>query len=264
MSFMLEARGLMLRAGGRTLLDDVSLWLDAGERVALVGPNGAGKSSLLRILAGEWRPHAGTVSLKGKRLAAYAPRTLARHRAVLSQSVHVAFPFTVAEVVAMGAPDRRGAALDALVVSALAQVDLAAFGHRVITTLSGGEQQRTHLARVLVQLACGEAAHGPGLLLLDEPTASLDLRHQLDVLDAVRRCAERGVAVIAVLHDLNLAALFADRIIVLHGGRIAAEGRPHETINEATLARVFGVTASVGQAPPPGMPFVLPQTIARA
>ena len=231
--------------------------------MALVGPNGAGKSSLLRHPGGGWGPHAGTVSLKGERLAAYAPGTLERHRAVLSQSVHVAFPFTVAEVVAMGAPDRRGAALDALVESALAQADLAAFGHRVITTLSGGEQQRTHLARVLVQLACGEARDGPGLLLLDEPTASLDLRHQLDVLDAVRRCAERGVAVIAVLHDLNLAALFADRIIVLHGGRIAAAGRPHDTITEATLARVFGVAASVGHAPPPGMPFVLPQTITR-
>ncbi len=263
MSFMLEARGLTLRAGGKTLLDDVSLWLDAGERVALVGPNGAGKSSLLRILAGELRPNAGTISLKGIRLAAYAPSTLARHRAVLSQSIQVAFPFTVAEVVAMGAPDRRGAALDALVASALAEVDLAAFGHRVITTLSGGEQQRAHLARVLVQIACGEAVHGAGLLLLDEPTASLDLRHQLDVLDAVRHCAERGAAVVAVLHDLNLAALFADRIIVLHRGCIAAAGRPYETITDVTLERVFGVSAPVGHVPPPGVPFVLPQTIAR-
>jgi iron complex transport system ATP-binding protein len=263
MTSLLEARGLTLRRGGKTLVEGVSLTLEAGERVALVGPNGAGKSTLLRLLAGELRPNAGAVSLKGSALAAYAPAVLALHRAVLSQSIQVAFPFTVAEVVAMGAGNRRGAAVEMLVASTLAQVDLAAFGQRIITTLSGGEQQRAHLARVLVQLACGEAAYGPGLVLLDEPTASLDLRHQLDVLDAMKRCAERGIAVIAVLHDLNLAALFADRIVVLHQGRVAADGPPDETINDRVLEQVFGVRAAVGRAPAPGVPFVLPHAITR-
>jgi iron complex transport system ATP-binding protein len=173
----------------------------------------------------------------------------------------VAFPFTVGEVVRMGAGDRGGAAIDALADVALADVDLGAFGERVITTLSGGEQQRAHFARVLVQLACGEEAHGPGLLLLDEPTASLDLKHQLDMLDAVRRCARRGVAVVAILHDLNLATLAADRIVVLDGVRVAADGPPAETVTDALLARVFKCAAAVSRTPPSGVPFVLPHGI---
>jgi iron complex transport system ATP-binding protein len=258
---MLEARGVTVRIGAKTLLDDVSLDVAAGERVALVGPNGAGKSTLLRAIAGELRPTAGVIRLKGRDVAAYAPRALALHRAVLSQTVTVAFPFTVAEVVAMGAGDRGGAWVDALVESALADVDLTDFADRIITTLSGGEQQRAHLARVLVQLACGEAAHGPGLFLLDEPTASLDLRHQIDVLEALRRCAGRGVTVIAVLHDLNLATLYAERIVVLDRGRIAADGPPRDTITDPMLDRVFGVAAAVGRTPESGMPFVLPHTM---
>jgi iron complex transport system ATP-binding protein len=111
---------------------------------------------------------------------------------------------------------------------------------------------------VLVQLACGEEAHGPGLLLLDEPTASLDLKHQLDLLQAMARCARRGVAVVAILHDLNLATLAADRIVVLDGGRLAADGAPAETVTDELLARVFKVTGAVSRAPPPGVPFVLP------
>ena len=202
---VITASAVTVRIGTKTLLDGVSLSVAPGEVVALVGPNGAGKSTLLRVLAGELRPASGTVMLKGRALEAYPPRALALHRAVLSQSTHVAFPFTVGEVVRMGAGDRGGSAIDALADVALADVDLSLFGERMITTLSGGEQQRAHFARVLVQLAIGEDAHGPGLLLLDEPTASLDLKHQLDMLEAVGRCARRGVAVVAILHDLNLA-----------------------------------------------------------
>src|SRR5262249_9637691 len=137
-------------------------------------------------------PHTGIVSLKGRTLVSYGPRALAGHRAVLSQSIGVTFPFTVAEIVRMGAGDRRGQQVDELVDAALAEVDLSDFHERVITTLSGGEQQRAHFARVLVQLACGEAVNGPGLLLLDEPTAALDLRHQLDVIAAARTRAAAG------------------------------------------------------------------------
>jgi iron complex transport system ATP-binding protein len=225
--------------------------------VALAGPNGAGKSTLLRTLSGELKPDAGRVRLKGRALGGYAPRELALHRAVLAQSISIAFPFTVAEVVRMGAGDGRSPRIDERVAAALADADLTAFRDRVITTLSGGEQQRAHVARVLVQLGCGELAHGPGLLLLDEPTASLDLRHQLDLAATVRRCAERGVAVLAVLHDLNLATLFADRIIVLDRGRVAADGPPGAVVTDAVLERVFGVTAAVGRVPG-GTPFVLP------
>jgi iron complex transport system ATP-binding protein len=258
---VIRASGITFRVGTKTLLDGVSLTVAPGETVALVGPNGAGKSTLLRVLAGELKSHAGAVMLKDRPLASYAPRDLALHRAVLSQSTHVAFPFTVGEVVRMGAGDRHGRGIDNLAERALADVDLAAFHDRVITTLSGGEQQRAHFARVLLQLSCGEAAHGPGLLLLDEPTASLDLKHQLDMLEAVGRCARRGVAVVAILHDLNLATLAADRIVVLDGGRVAADGAPAETVTDDLLARVFRVASAVSRMPPAGVPFVLPHGI---
>ena len=254
----IEAASLSVRVGARALIDDIALSVMPGESVALVGPNGAGKSTLLRALAGEIAASAGAVRLKGRDPRAYRPHELALHRAVLSQSVTVAFPFTVAEVVRMGGGGQRGRGVDALVERALADVELDGFDDRIIGTLSGGEQQRAHLARVLVQLACGEAKCGPGVLMLDEPTASLDLRHQLDIVAMMRRCAARGVAVVAILHDLNLAAIVADRLVVLDRGKVAADGAPRDTITEAMLDRVFGVTGAVCAAPPAGMPLVLP------
>jgi iron complex transport system ATP-binding protein len=258
MTAAIEAVRVSVHAGQLTLLDTVSLEIRPGESVALVGPNGAGKSTLLRVLSGELNPHFGAVMLKGRNVRTYAARHLARHRAVLAQSLHVAFPFTVEDVVRMGAGESSVAAVAALVDAALANVDLCAFRHRIITSLSGGEQQRAHFARVLVQLACGERMFGPGVLLLDEPTASLDLRHQLDIAAVARRCVARGVAVVAILHDLNLASLFAERIVVLDRGRIAADGRPDQTITNALLKSVFQVADAVGRTPPPPAPFVLP------
>jgi iron complex transport system ATP-binding protein len=258
MTAVLTSASVSVRIGIKALLGGVSLAFEPGESVALVGPNGAGKSTLLRVLAGELSPTAGTVKLKGRPLATYTPRALALHRTVLSQNIHVTFPFTVDDIVRMGAGDHRHAGLDALVDRGLAEVDLEDCRDRLITTLSGGEQQRAHFARALVQLACGEAVHGPGVLLLDEPTASLDLRHQLDLLRSAGERAARGATVIAILHDLNLAALFADRIIVLHRGSVAADGPPAATITDTTLEAVFGVSAAVSRTPPPGSPFVLP------
>lgn len=260
----IAASGITVRAGGKALLADVSLEVVAGETVALVGPNGAGKSTLLRVLSGELKPASGAVALKGRALSAYPPRELALHRAVLSQATHVAFPFTVGEVVRMGALDRHGRAIDELAEAALAEMELSEFRERIITTLSGGEQQRAHFARVLVQLACGERAHGPGVLLLDEPTASLDLKHQLDLVEAVGRCARRGVAVIAILHDLNLAALSAGRIVVLDRGTVAASGPPAETVTDDVLSRVFGIANAVNRVPPPSASFVLPHGATRS
>lgn len=258
---VIAAEAVTMRAGRATLLDGVDLAVAAGETVAIVGPNGAGKSTLLRVLSGELRPGAGRVFLKGTALGAYPPRKLAGHRAVLSQSVAVAFPFTVEEIVRMGAGDQHGRAADALVDAALAEVDLLACRHRVITTLSGGEQHRAHFARVLVQLGRGEQDHGPGLLLLDEPTAALDLRHQIDFVASTRTRAEAGTAVIAVLHDLNLAASFADRVVVMHRARVAADGPARTVITPDMLARVFDVAlASCGL--PVGVPCVLPHMIA--
>lgn len=227
--------------------------------VALAGPNGAGKSTLLRLLAGEMRPDSGAVLLAGRNVQDYPPRELALRRATLSQNVTVAFPFTVSEIVRLGAGDSSGARIDALVDQALHQAGLTDMHARILSTLSGGEQQRAHFARVMVQLACGEERFGPGLLLLDEPTSSLDMRHQLDLLSTVDSCARRGVAVVAILHDLNLACRFAHRIVLLDRGVVAADGPTADIVTEASIKRVFDVDNAVGRLPRQGVPFVLPQ-----
>ena len=261
MSPVLQAESISVQLGSKTLLDQINLSLESGEAVALVGPNGAGKSTLLRVLAGEIRPRFGRVRLDSQELASYSPQRLAEHRAVLSQQVNIVFPFTVADVVRMGAGHRRGEKTDALVVETLAELDLLDLASHAITTLSGGERQRAHFARVLVQLACGRSFGGLGILLLDEPTNSLDLRHQLGMLEILRRRAAQGALIIAVFHDLNLASVFATRIVVLNHGRIDCDGRPHETITDRTLKRVFGIEMATTKAIASTAPFVLPQTM---
>ena len=255
MSALLEARGVSIDIGGATLVDNVDLRVEAGETVAIVGPNGAGKSTLLRLISGDLRASSGAIRLKQRDLHSYPSHHLALHRAMLSQHVSVSFPFTVEEIVHMGASGSARAR--PLVDAALHEVGLEEFRHRKLPTLSGGEQQRAHFARVLVQLACGEAAHGPGLLLLDEPTSSLDLRHQIDLVETARRRAANGTAVVAILHDLNLAVRFADRIVVLHRGAKVADDIPERTVTDDLIRTVFEIEARVqrhkiscGRAPP--------------
>jgi iron complex transport system ATP-binding protein len=260
MTAILEAEAISMAVGGATLVDAVDLRVSAGEMVAIVGPNGAGKSTLLRMLSGDLRPSRGVIKLKQREIQTYPPRQLAHHRAMLSQHINVTFPFTVEEIVHMGAGDSVRAAAQPLVDAALAEVGLAHFSHRQLPTLSGGEQQRAHLARILVQLACGEALHGPGLLLLDEPTSSLDMRHQIDLVETARKRALNGTAVIAVLHDLNLAMRFADRIVLLHRGRLAVDGGCAKAITAETIRRIFEVDVTI-EYTDKGVPFLLPQTM---
>lgn len=255
---MYRANSVSLTVQGRALLDGVSLSLQPGAVTVLVGPNGAGKSTLLKVLSGETVPTSGTVSLEGADIAWLDPLALARRRAVLPQSVDVAFPFTVAEVITVGTLDTARAKASGLVDEMLATVDLPGFADRRYDRLSGGERQRVQLARVLAQLQCGHADR-PSFLFLDEPTSSLDLSHQLTVLRIARGHAERGGGVLVVLHDLNLASMVADRLVVLKAGRIAAEGAVDEVFTEEMLARVFGITVRVRQVPPG--PFILPQVI---
>lgn len=261
MSAAISAHGVGFSAGRAILLENISLSVAGGETVALVGPNGAGKSTLIRVLSGELRPASGEVRLGGQPLNDYHPRDLAKRRIMLAQSIALTFAFTVEEVVRMGAGDHKSARVDREIEAALAAVDMSGYRGRIITTLSGGEQQRVHFARVLVQLTLGEEACGLGILMLDEPTASLDLRHQLDLLRIARARAANGTAVIAILHDLNLATMFADRIVMLERGRIVADGIAAETITDDMLEQVFKVTNAVGRVPASGVPFVLPHSI---
>ncbi|MFG1478091.1 heme ABC transporter ATP-binding protein [Xanthobacter sp. V4C-4] len=251
-----RAEAVRVVAGGRVLLQGVSLTVRPGTVTVLVGPNGAGKSTLLKAMSGEQRLAGGRVRLDGVDIAALAPLELARRRAVLPQAAEVAFAFSVAEVVTVGL--LGGADGAARTARLLRQVDLPGFADRRYDSLSGGERQRVQLARVLAQLECGVAGRA-GYLFLDEPTASLDLAHQLTVLRLARAHADAGGGVLAVLHDLNLAAMVADRLVVLAHGGLIAEGGVAEVITDDVLQRAFGVRVRVGVAPPG--PFVLPQNV---
>ena len=250
---MLQGRNISVRIGERTLLDGVSLTLAPGEVVALAGPNGAGKSTLLRVLAGDLTPTGGEVTLDGRPLARYRARELALRRAVLPQQTLMQFAFTAREVVAMGRhphDTRRDAPDDeAIIAAALLRTETAPLAERAYPSLSGGEQGRVSLARVLAQEAPS--------LLLDEPTAALDLRHQQAVMAIARELAREGATVLAVLHDLNLAAAYADRIALMHAGRLVADGPPWQTLTEPLLTDVFACPIAVTPHPVRGCPLVI-------
>ncbi|MEP9353319.1 heme ABC transporter ATP-binding protein [Xanthobacter sp. KR7-65] len=251
------AEEVSVTAGRRTLLDRTSIAVRPGQVTVLVGPNGAGKSTLLKALSGEQRLSGGRVTLDGSPIAGFTPLDLARRRAVLPQAAEVAFPFTAAEVISAGLMAREGRDTDRI-ARLLARVDLAGFAGRRYDSLSGGERQRVQLARVLAQLELG-TSDAPSYLLLDEPTASLDLAHQLTVLRLARAHAAAGGGVLAVLHDLNLAAMAADELVVLAAGCIRAAGPVAQVLTEEVLADAFGIRVAVGVAPPG--PFVLPQCV---
>jgi iron complex transport system ATP-binding protein len=260
---LLVGRGLTYAAGGRRLVEGADILAEPGTVQVIVGPNGAGKSTLLRLLSGELRPLAGTLAYAGEPAAAIPPWRLATLRAVMPQAARLTFPFAAGEVARIGLDgigrrlDRR--ARDAILDEALRRADVAHLADRIYATLSGGEQARVQFARALCQLSAGRTVAPRQVLFLDEPTASLDLRHQSGLLDAAARIAAEGAAVVAILHDLNLAAAYADTLLVMKAGRIVARGAPADIIRDDLLARVFGVPWRVGQVPNANQPFVLPQ-----
>lgn len=249
---MLDARGLALTRSGRQVLRDLSLSARPGELLALCGPNGAGKSTLLGMLAGDIRPDVGSIHLDGIPLASLSPRALARRRAALEQAPELAAPFQVRELVMLGLSSMpeiapRDAAL--IVARAMQDTGVENMAGRPADRLSGGERARAHLARALAQLAGGRAlGHGAGWLLLDEPTASLDLGRQAEAMRAARAAADRGAGVIAALHDLNLAAAFADRVALIAGGALVAFAPPAEALDQELLSSVYAAPVEVRRA----------------
>ncbi|MGY2900544.1 iron complex transport system ATP-binding protein [Curtobacterium sp. PvP017] len=245
--------GIGVVIDGRPLLADVDLTVCAGEVLALVGPNGAGKSTLLRAIAGDLA-HSGTIAIDGVRTGGEAPLATARRRAVLEQDTAVAFGFRVGEVVRMGrAPwrgTRRAVDDDTVVARVLDQVELADRIDQAFPSLSGGERARASFARVLAQ--------STPVLLLDEPTAALDLRHQEAVLAVARAHARAGGAVVVVLHDLSLAGAYADRVAMLAGGRIVADGTPTDVLTADRIGAVYRHPVTVVPDPNTGTPVVVP------
>lgn len=241
-----------VRAGPSTLLQGVQLQLAPGEVGAILGPNGAGKSTLLSVLSGLRAPDSGRVTLNGLAVTPATVHQLARHRAVLPQETAVAFDFRVQDVVELGRyPHHRQPSPNeaAIVRAAMQATGVAGMAGRSVSSLSGGERARAQLARVMAQIWEPLADGAPRWLLLDEPTAALDLRHQHDTLGTVQRWArEQGVGVLAVLHDPNLALRYADRAWVLDGGVLRASGPPARVLRPALVQRVWQVQASTVRA----------------
>ena len=239
---LLRADDVSVALGGRPIVTGATLSIARGELVALIGPNGAGKTTLMRALAG-LVPASGTIALDGAPLASLAPRKRARRLAYLPQGHVFHWPLPVAEIVALGRTPHADAfapltAADRdAVARALAVTGISAFAERRVPTRSGGERARVALARAL-------ATEAP-LILADEPTASLDARHQLVVMELLRRAAHAGGGVVAIVHDLTLAARFADRVVVIDRGRIVADGPPADVLTRERLAAVFGVDVAI-------------------
>jgi iron complex transport system ATP-binding protein len=247
----IAAREARWSAGGRMVVDGVTLEVEPGGVLGLLGPNGSGKSSLLRLLAGLRRTSSGMVTLDGQDISGHRRAVLARRIAVVEQQVATEAPVTVLDIVRLGRTPHRGllsawtAADEAAAAQALRQVGLAALGQRSWQTLSGGERQRVQIARALAQ--------SPDELLLDEPTNHLDIRHQLEILALLRRLR---LTTIVALHDLNLAAMFCDHLVLLREGRVYAAGSPSTVLTRATIQEVYGVRTEIELCRTLGRPLI--------
>ncbi|WP_010397546.1 heme ABC transporter ATP-binding protein [Paracoccus sp. TRP] len=256
----LIASDISVSLGRKQVLHGVSVSAQAGEFTAIVGPNGSGKTTLMRSLTGELACR-GRITLNGRDIARMPPEELARHRGVLPQAAELSFPFTVAEVVRIGI-EAQAERTEALIPQALAAVGLPGFSGRLYQELSGGEQQRVQLARVLAQVwQPVDKETGPRWLMLDEPVSSLDIAHQLTVMRLAADYARAGGGVIAVMHDLNLTALFAQRLVLMCAGRVLAQGRPEEVLSDDTLSCAYGCRLRVNATPESGI-WVLPHLAA--
>ncbi|MFT4097259.1 MAG: heme ABC transporter ATP-binding protein [Rhodoblastus sp.] len=264
MSGLIEARSLAYSIRRQRLVDDVSLSLAPGRVAIVIGPNGAGKSTLLKLLSGEIRAQSGSVSFDGEPVDRIEPVRLASMRTVMTQNCRLATAFLVEEVVRLSTEFigrlMTRAEKDDIVQACLEEAGVWHLAGRDYTTLSGGEQQRTRFAACLCQIHAGRRLTRNQAFFLDEPIASLDLDRQLALMDAARNLARRdGVAVLAVLHDLNMAVGYADELLVMNHGRIVARGRPENALTDALLADVFNVGLRTKEPPMADLPFVLPQ-----
>lgn len=252
----IEVRGVSFGYAGAMVVDDVSFGVGRGEFLGIIGPNGSGKSTLLRLMSGYLRAQRGQVSIDGRAAESYSRRELGRLIAVVPQETAVTFPFSVTEMVLFGrTPHSGGFGFDreadlAAARHAMERTDTAHLARRPITELSGGERQRVILARALAQ--------EPAILLLDEPAAFLDIRHEVEMYDLLRDLQRGGMTVVSILHDLNLAALYCDRLQLLHSGRIAHAGAPADVITYGTLKEVYGTEVYVALNDITGCLNVLP------
>jgi iron complex transport system ATP-binding protein len=254
---MIEAKDISVSFGGTGILDSVSFQAEAGQVTAIVGPNGSGKTTLLRAVTGDVA-YDGVVSLEGADIKAMPAWQLASRRAVLPQASTLAFPFTVIEVVRMGLQRSTSSGFEPIAMAALSRVGLDTHADRFFQDLSGGEQQRVQLARVLSQVWQPVVNGKPRWLLLDEPVSSLDIGHQLQVMEIMRDFAQAGGGVIAVMHDLNLTAMYANRVMMMSGGALIANDTPMRVLTDETLSFAYQCHLKTNVLPTAGVPFILP------
>lgn len=256
---MIELLNLSVQLSGKPVVEAVSFSARAGELTAICGPNGSGKTTTMKAISGELA-YGGSVRINSAEITNLQPWQLASVRGVLPQASTISFPFTVREIVRMGLTtgrNRQPELADRIAAEALAAVDLVDFEGRFYQELSGGEQQRVQLARVLCQIPDPVVDGKPCWLFLDEPVSSLDISHQLAIMTLAKTFCRRGGGVIAVMHDLNLTALFADRMALLKSGKLAAFGPVGEVLTDIHLEKVFGCKLQVNRVPLDGTPFVL-------
>ncbi len=256
---MFEMHDATFSYGDNTVLTRFSRRFEPGRLIAIAGANGAGKSTILKLLTGELKAASGHVLFRDHEVGQTKPAELAMYRAVLPQNSELSFPFTVHEVAGLGlsASGLDGVRKKHLIREALTSVDLGGYQARFYQQLSGGEQQRVQLARVLCQLLGSPIAEERKYLLLDEPVSSLDIRHQFETMQLARRYAQQGLGVIAVLHDLNLVSQFADEVVIMHEGCSIADGTPEQTLREDVLETAFGIRLQVKTEPGELRPHIM-------
>ena len=258
---MLIAENISYDIAGIDLVRDVSLTVKPGEVLAVIGPNGAGKSTFLKLLSGEFKPSAGSITLEQTDIRNWSKLDYARKRAVMPQSTIIAFPFIVFEVVLLGrSPHVRGVEDErdqAIALAAMQMTEVRELAMRYYDTLSGGEKQRVQFARVLAQIWDDERPQAR-YLFLDEPVAGMDPAHQHEALKIARGFSRREVGVLVVLHDINLAAMYADRIAVFHGGELYDCGKPDQVLTEPLIKEVFGLDVMLQNHPTWGCSMVIP------
>lgn len=260
---MIKIIDISFQVGMQKILHPMSFEVEAGEITILLGANGAGKSTLMKILAGEQAPHSGQIFLDNQLLSKYTAQKLAQKRAVLTQHYSVPLPFCCEEIVMMGRYPYEGKTTHKenkqIVEDCMKEMAIDHFSKRMFSSLSGGEQQRVQMARVLAQLAANDNQQNK-ILMLDEPTSSLDYLQQQLLLSKVKKLAKRGYAVIVVLHDLNLAAQYGDKILLLKKGHLLADGSSGEVLKAPMISMAYGLTVDIIQHDDYPFPIIMPSS----